>query len=296
MATDAKSGSILFGGVDSAKYTPPLIGVPIIKNPSSQIYDRLVVEFTSLSLTDPSGSVTLTNGDTVILANLDSGTTGSDLPPSLANKIYSYFGSRLEFGTPYLPCNFAKANASLTFGFGGGNGPKITVPIGAFVAAPDGSHFHDGTEACELLINSGDDDGLVLGDSFLRSAYVVYNLEIHQIALAQSNLNPGTPDISEIDGTAIPNVATVVDTLPLPTISTGATAAPATPTEVAVPSDFSGTFSDSAPKASFTAPGSTSKAAAAGGTAAMIGSRGYFVCGTVSVFFALLGGSMMIFM
>lgn len=263
------------------------------------MYDFLAVEFTSLTLKDPSESVTLTDDGTVILALLDSGTTSSQLPQSLINKIYSYFGARLEFGHPYLPCNFAKANASLTFGFGGGNGPKINVPIGAFVAPPDGSHFHDGTEACPLLIDSGDDNELVLGDSFLRSAYVVYHLEIPQIALAQSNLSPGAPDITEIDGKTIPNVATVVDTLPLPTITTDAsdaTAAPATPTQAAVPSDFSGTFSDSAPKASFTAPSSTSKAAAAGGTAAMISSRGYIVCGTVSMLFALLGGSMMIFM
>ena len=294
-ATDAKKGTILFGGVDSAKYTPPLIGVPIIKSPTSNVYERLFIEFTSLSFKDPSGNVTLTDDNTVTLAVLDSGSTGSSVPKPLADKIFSYFGARMEFGAPFLPCNLATADVSLTFGFGGANGPKITVPIAALVSPSDPTeqyHFADGTEACKLLVSYAQDDYLVLGDSFLRSAYAVYDLDNHQIALAQSNLSPGAPDITEIEGNAIPNVASVVSTIPLPPApTTEAAAATSAPAEV--PSGFTGRFTDSAPKASFTAKGT--KSAAAGRTAAMIGSTGYLVCGVVTIISGLLGGSLMMF-
>ncbi|MCJ1466173.1 hypothetical protein MMC07_004792 [Pseudocyphellaria aurata] len=293
-STDSKSGSILFGGVDSAKYTPPLIGVPIIKSPRSQIYNSMLVELTSVSLKEPSGNVTLTSDGSVALVLLDSGTTSTQLPKSLTDQIYSHFGVRMEFGRAFLPCNRGTADVSLTFGFGGANGPKITVPISAFVSpSTNFFRFADGTEACTLLIDYAT-DAAILGDSFLRSAYVVYHLESYQIALAQANLNPGAPDITEIDGNTIPNVATVVSTIPLRAATTDvsdATVVPSTPTEPAIPSNFRGTFSDSAPKASFAA-----KGAAAGGTAAMIGSKGYYACGAMSMLCFLLGGSLMILM
>ncbi|MCJ1422725.1 hypothetical protein MMC29_000605 [Sticta canariensis] len=293
---DAKKGTILFGGVDSAKYTPPLISVPIIKNPLSNVYDSMFVEFTSLSFKDPSGNVTLTSDDTVTLAILDSGSAGSKVPKPLADKIFSYFGARMEFGAPFLPCNLATADVSLTFGFGGANGPKITVPIGALVSPSDPTdqyHFADGIEACRLLVFYAEGDYMILGDSFLRSAYAVYDLDNGQIALAQSNLSPGAPDITEIEGNAIPNVASVVSAIPLPPSITTEASAATSATVPELPSGFTGKFSDPAPKASFTAQGT--KSAAAGGTAAMIGSTGYLVCGVVSIISVLLGGSLMMF-
>lgn len=264
----------------------------------------MIVDFTSLSLKDPSGNVTLISDDAVVLAILDSGSTSSHLPKSLVDTVYSYFGVRLEYGRPFLPCNLATANASLTFGFGGANGPKITVPISTFVSAPDNEHFADGTEACLLLLEYSDDGLAILGDSFLRSAYVVYDLDNHQIALAQSNLSPGAPNITEIDGDTIANVASVVSASQVPDITSifsnliFASSTPTPTEESAIPSNFDGTFSDSAPQASITgkaAPSSTSQAAAAGGADAMIWSKGYLWCGAVSIISALLGGSLMMF-
>ncbi|MCJ1269736.1 hypothetical protein MMC22_009629 [Lobaria immixta] len=247
---DANSGTILFGGVDSAKYTPPLIGVPIIKSPQTQDYSALYVEFTSLSLKDSSGSATLTGDDDVVLAVLDSGTTATYLPSSLANQIYSHLGVQSEYGLPLVPCDTAKSDASLTFGFGGANGPKITVPMSQLVdASSTGS-----SDACRLLISYSSDYELLLGDSFLRAAYVVYDLDNHQIALAQSNLHPGAPDITEIDGNTIPNVASVASEIPLPDVTSDGSDDVfdlSTPNEQGFPSEFERRFTDSAPKASF---------------------------------------------
>ena len=262
------------------------------------IYSEMIVEFTSLYINGPSGNFTLTGNDTVALAFLDSGTTISELPKVLADKIYSYFGVRREFGVPYLPCNLSTADVNLSFGFSGANGPKISVPIGALVDTSvdkwSAYRFADGTEACELLLDYSEDDALLLGDSFLRSAYVVYDLENHQIALAQSNLSPGAPEITEIDGNTIPGVASVVSAIPQ--ITSNTTLSPSMVTVPATPWNFSGRFTDSAIKASLTAISSTWKGAAAGETAAMIGSKGHLVCGTMLIISALLAGSSMVFL
>lgn len=49
------------------------------------------------------------------------------------------------------------------------------------------------------LGDAGGTDGLVLGDTFLRSAYVVYNLASLQISLAQADFSGGDPQILLID-------------------------------------------------------------------------------------------------
>jgi hypothetical protein len=51
----------------------------------------------------------------------------------------------------------------------------------------------------------------LLGDTFLRSAYVVYDLSHHQIGLAQANLNSSSSTIIELSssGTSLPRVTGV---------------------------------------------------------------------------------------
>lgn len=117
-----------------------------------------------------------------------------------------------------VPCNLSTADATFTFGFGGPKGPQITVPISDFIS-PRSEHpdlaFEDGTPACELTIGSSGDTDMSLGDSFLHSAYAVYDIENQAIALAQSNLAPkGDPQIVEITpGDGIPGVKSVLKTI-----------------------------------------------------------------------------------
>ena len=68
--TDAKEGTILFGGIDVAKFTPPLLAVPIL--PPDLLY---IIELTSLSIgaQDPRGSLKSFDVPQPLRVFLDSG-------------------------------------------------------------------------------------------------------------------------------------------------------------------------------------------------------------------------------
>jgi hypothetical protein len=69
-----------------------------------------------------------------------------------------------------------------------------------------------GSEACLLSIRKAE-DYVILGDVFLQSAYVVYDLEHNRIAIAQaSNDTSGESDIREISASTMPELS---DTLPV---------------------------------------------------------------------------------
>ena len=191
-----------------------------MKNPILGIYREFLVELTSISLNDRTGSVALTAKDTVILAMLDSGTTSSYLPQKVTEQIFAYFDAKTDGDrSPTVCCDIAAANMSLTFGFGGPSGPKIIVPASEFVAPlVNNLGYAQGSKACYLRMRHMESlgDQVLLGDSFLRSAYGVYDLENFHIALAQSNFDPGPPDVREIVTNTIPGVASVVARLPLP--------------------------------------------------------------------------------
>ena len=64
----------------------------------------------------------------------------------------------------------------------------MTVPISDFIGGPsyENSTYSDGTPACVLLVDPITDGSGVLGENFLRSAYVVYDLDNLVIAMGQS--------------------------------------------------------------------------------------------------------------
>jgi hypothetical protein len=67
--------------------------------------------------------------------------------------------------------------------------------------------FKDGQQACNFGISPSPGATAILGDTFLRSAYVVYNLETNEIAIAQTVFNSDSSNIVEFnsDG-SIPDV------------------------------------------------------------------------------------------
>lgn len=68
----------------------------------------------------------------------------------------------------------------------------------------------NGVQVCQFgILPAGDNGPILLGDTFLRSAYVVYDLDNKQIALAQTRFNAtASPNILEIQSGAsgIPSV------------------------------------------------------------------------------------------
>ena len=214
------TGSVLFGGVDTAKFTGSLIALPIQKG-ANGTYTDITVALTSFSLTDATGKTAYTQNNLALPVILDSGTTDTYLPDNIANDLFAGVGvindNRLG---PIVPCKIASSPAKFNFAFGGNGGPSISVSLSEFVTPvylDDGSipQFRDGSgDICTFgILSSGTpDQPILLGDSFLRSAYVVYDLANNQVGLAQTVFNATDTKVVEISDKNIPGVsATATD-------------------------------------------------------------------------------------
>ena len=239
---DASSGSILFGGVDTDKYTGDLVGLPIQVDSAAGVYDRYLVTLTSISIKDDSGTRLLSTSDMSVAALLDSGTTSSVLPDDVAKAIWGGLGAVVAGPNEELvPCSLKNTNAALIFGFGGQGGPSISVPISEMIdgsSITPGATFDNGEAVCSLFVDTVANDpsgSIILGDSFLRSAYVVYDLQNNEIAIGQTVFNATSSNIKVIpSGSGLPGVSSVA-TAAAPTVAaTGLPAPGGAPTSAAI--------------------------------------------------------------
>jgi hypothetical protein len=193
--------------------------------PSSNtgIVDRFTVAFTSLSLTSPSGTDTLTPEGFAQPAILDSGTFLTYLPDDLAMTIFNEIGAVYQSTAEVAICDcfVGTVNATLSFGFAGAKGVTIQVPISELVIPyilPDGSQAtSDSVPLCTIGIGlaSSLPEGLslLIGDTMLRSAYVVYDLANFRIGLAQTKFNSTDSNIVAFSSLSadIPSATSVAD-------------------------------------------------------------------------------------
>ena len=222
---ESSTGSILFGGVDRSKYFGDLISLPIQPDAYTGELTSFTVSLTSIGFTDQTTNDSLYSGP-ALPALLDSGTSFTYLPDEIANAILNGIGVAQDNNTDLnlAPCSLNQSNAQITFGLGGPNGPLITVKLSEFLSDPylnsDGSIFQiNGADVCYFGIYAGgDNSSTILGDTFLRSAYVVYDLENYLIGMANTNFVPGAPDIVEYSAGAlgIPGVSSTA-TVAVPT-------------------------------------------------------------------------------
>jgi hypothetical protein len=153
---ESEHGSVLFGGIDTSKYTPPLTSLEFTKN-ASGVYDRYRVDLTSVIVTDAAGVSTKLSADNMSApAILDTGVTQLYLPSRIASSISEGFGAVLLDDAYLVECAYRASNATLTFQFGGSDGPLISVPANQLIADPTGLEFDDHTSACVLNIAPGE--------------------------------------------------------------------------------------------------------------------------------------------
>ena len=173
---------------------------------------------------------------------LDSGTPISYLPGSVLKPIISGLGAfnSSELDGLLVPCSQECSPTTFNFGFGGDGGPSIAVSLGELVVPiinDDGSHptFSNGEPICSFGIAPGDPGPYILGDTFLRSAYVVFDLTNNQIAIAQTNYNSTSANISEITEATISHSSSTASgaTVLLTDLGNPQTKLPAAPTGTA---------------------------------------------------------------
>ena len=158
--------------------------------------------WTWLSISDPSGTTRISTDIFQEQAILDSGSTALTVPSDLFAKVMTYFNAVHQNSDQALVrCDIALQPGTLDFGFGGTGGPIISVPFSQLVLPPSPPlTFADGVPACVLgvrptLMNM---EMSILGDTFLRSAYVVYDLDAQMIGLAPTRFNSTETNIVEI--------------------------------------------------------------------------------------------------
>ncbi|KAI9645221.1 hypothetical protein NHQ30_005955 [Ciborinia camelliae] len=213
----SSTGSILFGGIDTAKFTGDLVSVNVYPSSRGGSVTSFTVAWTSLSVQSSSGTDQLTPTNFAQPAILDSGTTITLLPDEIAAVVFEEVGATVsqQLGAVVVPCALAKKSGSINYGFGGVNGPVIKVDVSQLVlplTTSDGRTptYSNGEPACQLGIQAAGSNPTLFGDTFLRSAYVVYDIQNNRIGLAQTDFNATDSNIVPFEsaGAAIPNAST----------------------------------------------------------------------------------------
>lgn len=190
--------------------------MPIIKDASANNYTSFSVTLSSVAAVYSNGTVADNYTSSAEIVVLDSGTTLTYLPETMAQSIMDSFGATYDESLGYatVDCNLAnESNLVLEFQFGGSAGPAIQVALSELVI-PDGSSVTFGpggsssaSSTCAFGVSMSTSTFL-LGDTFLRSAYVVYDLDAKEVAMAQANFNSTTTSITAItSGSTIPLVS-----------------------------------------------------------------------------------------
>ncbi|KAK7708398.1 hypothetical protein SLS57_008979 [Botryosphaeria dothidea] len=297
---DSSTGKVLFGGVDSDKYDGDLIGLPIQPDSQSQGITSFTVAMSSVNVKANGGNSVYSQDNLALPAILDGGTTLTYLPDQIAKDIIQGVGARETQDYGYVvKCSIGDTGATIEFGFGGSDGPTISVGLDEMVVPitdTEGNPLtfrNSNEEACTFGIMPAGKDPILLGDTFLRSAYVVYDLHNNQIALANTKFNVSSSNVQDITNTTIPGVSKVASSLTVTQTATGpirASGAQATGTASQTGEAGTGTFDLGGP----TSTGGSSKKSAAVGLPAPRIALETVMCGVVVVISAMFGGSLMI--
>ena len=178
---ESKSGSILFGGVDTSKYIGQLYTVPITSDRSLQVSCRYEDDTEYF--------------DTV----LDSGTSLIYVPDAVFNKIKNKLSAELDPENGVY-CLNSIPDSDITFDF---SGAKVKVPGKELVLSLEllGGKTTKYKYCLPVLPNSQSSGYNLLGDAFLRSAYVVYDLSQSEISIAQVSYNKDDSNVEVIPAT-----------------------------------------------------------------------------------------------
>jgi len=143
------------------------------------------------------------------------------LPDTIAETIFTAVNAQYseEQGAAFVDCALRYAEGSIDFTF---TGPTISVKLDELVIV---AGIDRGEPVCILGIAPAGSSTPVLGDTFLRSAYVVYDLQHNEISLAPTNFNvtSSDDDVLEItnstsnpipSATVVPNAVTSIAVTP----------------------------------------------------------------------------------
>ncbi|CAL9735478.1 aspartic proteinase yapsin-3 [Monosporozyma servazzii] len=187
---DKSTGNLLFGAVDTSEYTSgQLFTLPMINRYKSRGYAnpiKMEITLQGLGRRDNSNlsESKFTFTTSKLPALIDSGSTIIYLPNEIATSILNEAGATLQNDHYSIECSMATDeimnNKLLVFDFGGF---QISIPYSSFILL----NSQDNKGQCTFGIMGQDKNSVTLGDSFLTSAYVVFDLDNYEISMAQRN-------------------------------------------------------------------------------------------------------------
>ncbi|CRG82858.1 hypothetical protein PISL3812_00204 [Talaromyces islandicus] len=196
--------NILFGGYDKAKYSGELQTLDVVK-PGH--YGEWYVNITALgtSTVASNGSTTTTwfgNSSIAGTAFIDCGSPKMYLPAGSSMNAILNSGGKYDpnLQTTFIPCsaiNDTKTTVDVKLGGSDPDGPLIKVRMSDLVApyTGNGNVTFGGEEACSFGLSPGPDGFEVLGDAFIKGAYILFDMDKHTVSLAEAKLNVEERDI-----------------------------------------------------------------------------------------------------
>lgn len=180
---DADDATVLFGAIDTSRFTGKLAVLSSIQPENSRVPFSI-------------------NGSSTV-GTFDSGTSLTYIPNDvLENAVNKFWKNQVSYDDTYrlyrLPENADRPEGSLTFTF---DGVDITLGKEQLWIKLAHNSWYLGVGSSDTIGFNGQ---ALLGDIFLRSAYVVYDLENSKVGIAPANYNGGTSNYLKIVDGNIP--------------------------------------------------------------------------------------------
>lgn len=168
--------------------------------PENGVYQEMLVPLSGITITNQTGVKTpLKSSSFPFPVLLDSGTSLTYLPSDIFTEFGNAFNAVANSGQLIIDCGFttSQSRGYVAFAFGDSSSiVTINVPIDELIVPIPGD-----SKNCLLGILESDQNTYILGDVFLRSAYVIYDLTHNQIGLAQSNYGSSVSNMVEFSAT-----------------------------------------------------------------------------------------------
>lgn len=168
-ANEGSGGAVIFGGVDTTKYVGNFTWVPIVDKSSWKIkFDGVSIAGKSLGL---SGN-----------ALIDSGTSLIIVPSKVASIFHEYIPGAIEAPQVgwILPCNTSVGDLNFTIA-----GQQFRVPAEELVVLFRIPGYAEYCKSAIDVSSSASDNDWILGASFLKNVYSVYDYRSLTIGFAQ---------------------------------------------------------------------------------------------------------------
>ncbi|PMD14659.1 acid protease [Hyaloscypha hepaticicola] len=180
-----------------------LVTLPLVLGPYPSI-EAFFVILQEVQMRNSAGNlIDLNGGSNSCAFVLDSGTTMTLVPAALAQSIFTAVNAVISNSSAYVDCSLASSLFTVEYKF---TGITISVPMSQLILPQNLSPTQ-----CLFGIQSSTIGSFVLGDSFLSSAYAVYDLDNKNVPLAQAVINATSENIIEIGSgpDAVPSITGV---------------------------------------------------------------------------------------